>query len=173
MQRSYPNLTGKTAAFTGHRPPKLGGYGIKVDEQLIALATFIMLKTNPAKVISGMALGWDMNVAHAAIRLKIPVTAAIPFVGQEKIWPDASKERYHAILEKCSEVIFVSPGSYASVKMELRNRWMVDKCDHLIGLYDGSSGGTQNCVMYAASQQRPMFNVWQEWQTLINGGKLQ
>jgi uncharacterized phage-like protein YoqJ len=172
MLRQYPNLTGLTAAFTGHRPPKLGGYSEKVDEQLIALATFAMLKTKPAKVISGMALGWDMNVAFAAIRLKIPVVAAVPFKGQERMWPDQSRGRYNAILKACSEVVIVSPGDYASVKMQKRNEWMVNNCDHLIALWDGSMGGTYNCVAYAQGIKRPLLNLWQEWQTLIGGGVL-
>lgn len=168
----YPNLQGLTAAFTGHRPPKLGGYGERTDEQLIALAHFILRETKPAKVISGMALGWDMNVAFAAIRLHIPVVAAVPFKGQDSVWPDHSKQRYTALLNRCAGVHIVSPGSYASVKMQIRNEWMVDRADYLIALWDGSPGGTGNCVEYATKRGTPILHLWKEWQDMQKGRTL-
>lgn len=166
---TYPDLQGLTAAFTGHRPPKLGGYGDKTDEQLIALASFILRETKPDKVIVGMALGWDMNVAYTAIRNHIPVIAAIPFLGQEKLWPQVSQERYKRILERCADVVIVSRGDYAAVKMQIRNEWMVDNADHLIALWNGTHGGTGNCVQYALKHRVPTLHVWKEWQSIISG----
>jgi uncharacterized phage-like protein YoqJ len=165
----YPNLQGLTAAFTGHRPPKLGGYSEKVDEQLIALASFILRETKPARVIVGMALGWDINVAYAAIKLHIPVIAAVPFKDQDRVWPEDSRTRYHMILQRCEEVHIVSPGSYASVKMQIRNEWMVDRCDYLISLWNGTHGGTGNCVQYAMQRGTPVLQLWKEFQQVQQG----
>lgn len=171
--RQYPNLEGLTASFTGHRPDKLGGYSEHVDMQLIALATKVLYLTKPAKVISGMALGWDMAVAYAAIVNKIPVVAAVPFKGQESMWPGYSQTRYHNILARCSEVVIVCKGEYSPAKMQIRNEWMVNHGDHLIGLWDGSRGGTYNCVSYAQGRKVPFLNVWAEWQQLLsNVGEL-
>jgi uncharacterized phage-like protein YoqJ len=169
---TYPSLNGLTVAVTGHRPVKLGGYSEATDLQLIALARFILTETKPAKVISGMALGWDINVAYTAITMKIPVVAAIPFKGQELMWPKASQERYHAILRRCAEVHIISPGDYASVKMQLRNEWMVKRCDWLIALWNGTHGGTGNCVNYALHRKCPILHVWPEWQKVLEGKKL-
>ena len=36
------------------------------------------------------------------------------------------------------------------MKLEARNRYMIDKCDVLIAVYDGfSKGGTYNAINYA------------------------
>jgi uncharacterized phage-like protein YoqJ len=85
------------------------------------------------------------------------------------MWPEAAKARYERILERCSEVIIVSPGVYTSAKMQIRNQWMVDRGDYLIALHDGSSGGTGNCVEYAHKVHLPVLNVWREWQAIIAG----
>ena len=37
--------------------------------------------------------------------------------------------------------------------MQERNEWMVNNCDVLIAVWDGTSGGTANCVKYAESLQ--------------------
>jgi uncharacterized phage-like protein YoqJ len=166
---AYPDLRGLTVAFTGHRPPKLGGYGEQTDAQLIALADMILRETQPSCVIQGMALGWDQAVAYAAIRRHMRVIAALPFAGQAVMWPEAAKARYERILERCSEVIIVSPGVYSAAKMQIRNQWMVDRGDYLIALHDGSSGGTGNCVEYAHKVHLPVLNVWREWQAIIAG----
>jgi uncharacterized phage-like protein YoqJ len=33
--------------------------------------------------------------------------------------------------------------------MQVRNEWMVDHCNDLLAVWDGSDGGTGNCVRYA------------------------
>lgn len=144
-----PDLSEHTVAFTGHRPDKLGGYTEATFNRLRRLACCVLVHSRPAKIISGMAQGWDMAVAYEAIRLKIPCIAAIPFVGQESVWPKDTQRQYHAILDRCADVQLISPGEYAGWKMQRRNQWMVDNCDHLIALWDGSTGGTYNCVSYA------------------------
>lgn len=138
-------------AFTGHRPDKLGGYKvpnptyIHVCQQIEK--TLIELK--PDKVISGMALGVDQWAAFIAIKLGIPFIAAVPFEGQEKAWPEASQKVFNSLLKKASEVVYVSLGGYAAYKMQVRNEWMVLECDKLIAIWDGTPGGTGNCVNFA------------------------
>lgn len=167
--KTYPDLRGLTIAVTGHRPPKLGGYGEQTDSQLIALADLILRETQPSTVIQGMALGWDQAVAFAAIRRHMKVVAAIPFKGQEAMWPEAAKARYQRILDRCSEVHVISPGTYTSAKMQIRNQWMVDSSDYLIALWNGSGGGTGNCVQYTEQRKVPILNVWREWEAMIAG----
>ena len=43
----------------------------------------------------------------------------------------------------------ISEGIYHIAKMQKRNEYMVDKADIVIAVWDGSSGGTGNCVKYA------------------------
>lgn len=142
-------------AFTGHRPDKLGGYKLpnptyiyvcqEIEKNIKAL--------NPDKIISGMALGVDQWAAHIAYKLGIPFIAAVPFEGQEGKWPDVSKNTYIRLLNVASEIVIVSPGGYAASKLQIRNQWMVDNCNKLIAVWDGTAGGTGNCVKYAKSKK--------------------
>jgi uncharacterized phage-like protein YoqJ len=153
-------------AATGHRPDKLGGYDSATDDKLRGLAAlfFRQLHQAPDAVISGMALGWDMAWAEAAIAADIPVIAAVPFDGQESRWPLASQDRHGRILLRCREVVTVSRGGYSAENMQRRNRWMVDRADWLVALWDGSPSGTGNCVRYAQAAGKPIYNLWQWWQ---------
>jgi uncharacterized phage-like protein YoqJ len=151
-------------AATGHRPDKLGGYGAEVFARLTRLAeVYLACTVRCDRVISGMALGWDMAWALGALRASVPFTAAVPFEGQESRWPDASRQQYHAILKQAAEVVVVCDGGYAPAKMQTRNEWMVDHADGIVALWNGTSGGTGNCVRYAERVGRPVDNLWPAW----------
>ena len=47
--------------------------------------------------------------------------------------------------------------------MQKRNEWIVDNSLRLLALWDGSKGGTANCVTYARYGRREIKNVWPEW----------
>lgn len=147
-------------AGTGHRPNKLGGYGMPATVRLVDLARDWLEENKPEKVISGMALGWDYALAAAAFDLDIPFIAAVPFEGQDKMWPDESKRNYRALLEEADKVVYVCEPGYAPWKMQKRNEWMVDACDTLLAVWNGTSGGTANCVRYADSKGKPIVNLW-------------
>ena len=151
-------------AGTGHRPDKLGGYTEAVSSALLKVATeaiSLLDDESPVEVISGMALGWDQALAQASCNLGLPFIAAVPFVGQEKKWPLSSQEIYHQLLSKAKTVKIISPGGYASWKMEKRNQWMVDNCDEIIALWNGTAGGTANCIAYAAAKKKTIHNFWE------------
>lgn len=150
-------------AATGHRPQKLGGYSPAVYDRLFDLAFLHLGLLQPDRVISGMALGWDTAVAEAALMLDIPLHAYIPFAGQESQWPHDSQRFYRAILGKAEKIVECSPPGYKMAKMQIRNMQMVDDCNLLLGLWDGSEGGTGNCVRYAQSVGRDFVNLWPEW----------
>lgn len=99
-----------------------------------------------------MALGVDQWAANIAYKLGIPFIAAVPFEGQELAWPQPSQKMFHQLLKLACEIVIVSPGGYAAVKMQIRNEFMCNKCDKLIVVYNGDpTGGTANCVKYAKS----------------------
>jgi uncharacterized phage-like protein YoqJ len=129
----------------------------------VLFARKVLDQLEPIRVITGMALGWDQAIAQACVDLKIPFSAAVPFNGQELTWPRAAQDRYHRLLGQAQEVVIVSDGDYAPEKMQVRNQWMVDNCDVLLALYDGSSGGTANCVRYAEGKSVPVINIWSSW----------
>lgn len=148
-------------SFTGHRPIKLGGYHIPnpTYTYIIQELNTILLKLKPEQAISGMALGWDQWAAQVCIELQIPFIAAIPFLGQEKIWPQTSKDIYHRLLQQAVEQVVVCQGGYSPWKMQKRNEWMVDKADVVIACFDGTNGGTANCVNYAREKNKELIII--------------
>jgi uncharacterized phage-like protein YoqJ len=150
-------------SITGHRPnnKNMGGYNLpnpkyiyicqQIDKQLRGL--------KPDKIISGMALGVDQWAANIAIKLGIPFIAAVPFIGQEKKWPEKSQRAYNSLLRKAADIVVISDSGYTAQKMQIRNKWMVDQCDLLLGVFDGSSGGTANCIEYAKSVNRKILII--------------
>ncbi len=149
------------AAFTGHRPQKLGGFQLP-NPTYIRICHRIedtLRDLRPDKVISGMALGIDQWAAFVAHRLGIPFIAAVPFVNQEAKWPAPSQKLYLGLLKMASEVVIVSEGEYSPAKMQIRNEWMCNHCDKLIAVWDGTPGGTGNCIKYAQSINREIIFI--------------
>ena len=110
--------------------------------------------TGDAIFITGMAIGADQLFANAVIRLldsgvMCRLIAAVPFEGQDKIWPPRGKEIYRSILKRC-EVTYVSTPGYAAWKMQKRNKWMVDRATNVLAIWDGKQvGGTYNAIQEA------------------------
>lgn len=155
-------------AATGHRPNKLGGYGFEIQQRLIEVARDYLtfesaLAPHGLEVIIGMALGWDQAFAFAAYDLKIPYIAAVPFHGQEKLWPEQARATYRKLLDRAAHVHIICDGDFEPWKMQRRNEWMVDNSDRLCALWNGTGGGTANCVRYAEDAFIPIDNVWREF----------
>jgi uncharacterized phage-like protein YoqJ len=147
-------------AFTGHRPEELGGYGAEnpIRNALKLRLKEEILRLKPVAAISGMALGVDQWAAEVCVELRIPFTAAVPFEGQESVWPEESQRQYRELIAKAYRVHVVCEGGYVPYKMQARNEWMVDHCSVLIQVWNGTRGGTANCIMYADSIAKP--RVW-------------
>jgi uncharacterized phage-like protein YoqJ len=165
-------------AATGHRPDRLGGYDDGTLERYVAHACRFLVEAMPAKVIVGMALGWDTAVALACVRRGVPFAAAVPFEGQELAWPSDAQARYRTLLRWASEVTIVSRIApehqdrtwWIGGVMHARNRWMVDRCQAVVALWDGApKGGTANCIAYAKSVGRPVVNLWDRRDLPLDG----
>jgi uncharacterized phage-like protein YoqJ len=148
-------------AATGHRPDKIGGYEWEAPQRVWVRQQIkqALIELRPTKGISGMALGVDQDFAYVCTTLGILFTAALPFVGQESRWPAHSQKFYDWLLERADDVVVVSPGDYAPWKMQRRNEWMVNHCDILLAVWDGSDGGTGNCVKYAERLLGPALSA--------------
>lgn len=143
-------------AVTGHRPDKLGGWKVPNPIQLAVMEQMdlALLELQPSLVITGMALGVDQWMAELCILNEIPFAAAVPFEGQESVWPPHSQGKYHQLLAKANQVIFTAESGYAAWKLQTRNEWMVNNCQLLLAVFNGTSGGTANCISYAIKQKR-------------------
>jgi uncharacterized phage-like protein YoqJ len=117
----------------------------------------------PDQLYSGMALGVDQWAFRIAHKLKIPVIAAIPFVGQEKLWPQKAQNEYYSLLNLASETIVVSKGGFSAWKMQARNEYMVNQLvnpdDVLIAVWNGLSSGTGKCVEYAVKKNKKIIRI--------------
>lgn len=172
----------QTACFTGHRPDKLGGYDmknptmLKLRDKLLEIIEILINEEGVNRFISGGALGSDQCAFWCVHMMKknYPDTTnivAIPFLNQDKIWTADQKHWYKKMLNLADEVINVeeaegykadkdtSFGEFSPIKMQKRNEYMVDKSNTLIAVYDGSKGGTENCVRYASRNQKGMMYV--------------
>ena len=144
-------------AFSGHRPPKLDltyegdGPG---DARVIDDMTQLLDTLQATSVITGLALGVDQLAVKAANILGLPYDAYIPFPGQDGRWPERSQSLYRVMVTQAREVLIISD-RYSPRAFQDRNVAMVEASDWLIAYWDGSSGGTANCIKYARSIGHP------------------
>lgn len=156
-----------TIAITGHRPGKLPcGYAFLPEQSVWAERFFLRMvnglmkfsaKYGHIRVLSGMALGVDQLFALAALEAKkqgadLELTACVPCHNYSVKWRDKNQQIYNEILKEADSVNYVVDGEYTADCLELRNRYMVDRADVLLAVWDGSRSGTANCVRYAQSK---------------------
>lgn len=145
-----------TIAVTGHRPDKLFGYNMN-DSRYLTLKDMMkdyLREVGCTDAYSGMALGIDQLFAIATLQLRneglpIKLHCAIPCQNHSSKWPNSSKIFYNKILAKADEVVMVSDEPYKPWLMQKRNEYMVDRADIVLAFWDGTNGGTKNCVDYA------------------------
>jgi uncharacterized phage-like protein YoqJ len=153
-------------AGTGHRLNRLG-YGAEVEKRLEDLAIAALKKVKATRVITGMAVGWDMALARGAMALELPFVAAVPCLEHDSRWSAAVKAEYQKMLSNASEVVLVSNAPFSSRVMQIRNEWLVDRCEMLLALWNGDPSGTGNCVKYAQGKV-PIKNLWATWERYKN-----
>lgn len=159
-----------TACFTGHRPGGIGGYrDDNPTRQAVRQALFHMINlavyAGVEHFIAGMAQGVDMDAAALVLEKQqrnphIHLHAAIPCNRQEHLWPASAQECYHSLLKRCASITVISPGAYAAWKMQRRNEWMVDHSGTVIAVWNGTSGGTANCLIYALQTKQDFDLHW-------------
>lgn len=159
MSSEFNIIFEKTAAFSGHRPHAFGGYD-ESNPQILAVKNLLKGEIDAALArgidtfISGGAIGVDTWSAEIVLELKANLVVAKPFPSQYQRWPRAVIERYFAFIKKAKLVVDVSIDPYCVWKMHKRNCWMVDRAETLIAVFNGTPGGTANCVEYAKSLNR-------------------
>lgn len=162
----YNHKIGQVVCGTGHRPEKLGGYSTEALDPAYKVALKVLEFHEPSKVITGMAQGWDQMLAFAAYELKIPYIAAVPFEGQEKRWTKDAQDKYKFLCDRADAIVTLSQKYEGPWVMQNRNEWMVNGSDVVLVLWDGSDGGTKNCIKYALSKnvidkrQIDLVNYW-------------
>lgn len=147
-----------TIAFTGHRPNKLGfeyGYKGPTTAYVREKMEYYINLYKPKIIKNGGALGADFISSIIAIHLGIPLSIYVPCLHQDTKWSKEDKRLYKYILDHATHIEWVSKMPYFKGCMNRRNIAMIDSLiepdDHVIGVYNGSSGGTADCLAYAES----------------------
>lgn len=159
-----------TCCFTGHRPNKLYGYdpyaegNTKLLFQLRDIIVEHIEVHNVDTFITGMALGIDTWAARIVLKLKekypdLKLVAAVPCKNHSGKWIKKSQEEWQMIIDKCDTVHYVSDAEYTAWCMQDRNEWMVDNSQFVIAVWDGTKGGTGNCVNYAKKQNKQITSL--------------
>ena len=161
--------------ITGHRPDKLFGYDMRRPEYENMRKSFqkLILELHVERIVCGGALGADLLFLEAAVQLNqmlksamasdenltrpvrlTEIVIAAPFPGYDSRWKKADREKL-AELQKHCETIYISD-FYTPYAYQKRNEYIVDRCDVLLAIWDGSASGTKNCIDYAVKQHRPV-----------------
>lgn len=126
-----------------------------------------------------MALGVDTWAAETVLKEKaispqIRLVAAVPFAVQGSRWYPAQRTRWASILGRADQIYCTGQVvSYQTILalaqgpaqddagylLNERNRFMVDMSDGVIAVWDGTTGGTGNCVAYARKMGKPICRI--------------
>lgn len=128
--------------FTGHRHLKYKDVISKLDE---------LHRMYPDAIwITGGAIGLDSHAAEYARTHRITLWLILPFSPKVMAlkWNTAQRTMLESHIKYCSKLSILSPIYNVSIYQD-RNIRMVDLSDMLAAFFDGSPGGTGNCVKYA------------------------
>lgn len=159
--------------FTGHRPEKIGGYDenhplrVAVKKAIADALKRAIAKYSATReiiVVTGGALGVDTDAAREAHKLGLKFIVARPCSDHGDYFKgDEAKMRYKKMLALAHQVVLVNKKGYDLAGKEkclhARNYWMVDNCEAVVAIWDGSPSGTSNCVNYAKKVNRPMIII--------------
>jgi len=135
-------------AFTGHRHLKY----VDVEQSLVKVHSDFP----GAMWITGGAYGLDSHAARYALDNSIPLWLVLPFPAKILCarWPSGdARDLLFRSVRGCARLSVVSP-VFSMASYQRRNEFMVDASDVLTAFFDGSPGGTANCVKYAKSVGR-------------------
>lgn len=161
----------QSCCFTGYRPEKFD-FEFKNDDPLyrqftqrLIGAITRLIEGGCTTFYTGMAKGFDIVAAEYIELIKrrnknIKLIAVIPFAGQESGWSEEWKTRYYELLEGCDERVVLNE-KYERWAYDQRNRYMVDRCRHVLTYFDGKPGGTGNTVKYALRNCREVINIYE------------
>lgn len=157
-------------ALTGHRPNNLAGYLLshpfyqQLRQILMEIIEDHLQKYDTIICHCGMALGADTIWAEAIANMRhrypsrVLFVAHIPCLNQESKWSTDAQQHYHELLKHKDDAIIYAK-SYTPTCMQKRNIGMINDVDLLIAIWDGSRGGTANCVAAAKKQDISILQI--------------
>jgi uncharacterized phage-like protein YoqJ len=145
-------------AITAHHQDKLGGYCSPLNplqqwivDEMYYVLEYMSRRYEELVVISGMAQGVDTWAVEICLLLDIPYIAAVPFEGQELLWPVEKQYYYHELLGLAKKVHIIEPVASKRAYW-IRNHWMVREADRVLAVWNGEANtDTGMTVRYARS----------------------
>ncbi len=139
--------------FTGHR--RLPQNRLERIKRLLKLKIKDMIEYRGVdRFIAGGALGFDTLAAQTVIDLKpeypnVKLYLYLPCFNQSERWNDADKYKWHMMMTKVDDYIYITQGNYTSDCMRKRNFKMADDAANCIAYCVLSKSGTGATLVYA------------------------
>ena len=159
---SEEELKKHRCCFTGHRPDKME-LGEKEIKPLLEKAIDDAISNGFITFITGMAMGTDIWAAEIVLdkkktNKKLHLICALPHPGFENRRSMTEKMRFNKIIQRADLVKEIND-HYFNGCYQVRNKWMVDKSNLVIAVFNGYKSGTKNTVDYAVSKNIKIDNV--------------
>lgn len=132
--------------------------------ELVEFARLFVFLSGADRIITGMAVGWDLAVAEACRDLSVPFVAAVPFANQPERWSRDQRALWERLIPYAARV-HVCQRDYDYAAYEKRNRWIVNNSGSLDALLQPGRerSGTGRCVLYARKRGRKVDILWDRW----------
>lgn len=149
----------KHIAFTGHRPKDMpladyAEFAWTLDSLGVGARTDIAF-------VTGGALGVDSWAARYALANSLPLHIVLPFPIDimVRFWTERDADWLRHCVDQADSVTVLAD-QYDVRVYNQRNRVMVDRAFAVFAVWTGKPyGGTANCVEYAVSVGRPIWNL--------------
>lgn len=122
-----------------------------------------MIAAGADRLIIGMALGWDTDIARASREIGFPYIAAVPHRGQCAGWDRADQIIYSGLLDDAERVETLNVGYIE------RDKWIVDNCEQLWSLNSGRPSGSNTTERYALQSSCKVVRLWYDWLSTQTG----
>jgi uncharacterized phage-like protein YoqJ len=147
---------------TGHRPQHMSASGhtwLRAEQRRIALK--LKREHGTKVVISGMAIGFDLGWAHAALDMGLDLWAHVPFPQQADRWSPVLRAEWELLLRRAARVSCTAD-EFSVAALHQRNDHMLrDSTAVYAGWIQGKrDGGTASALRKAVKLGRPV--VWSD-----------
>lgn len=147
---------GHRLVVAGLRPRELGGYEATDAHDAIrrTLRKILAAKAEMFPnlvVLSGLRLGAELLGAEAAIEAGIPLVAVLPYPDPDRPWPDASRRRFAAVVDRAADVIVLQKAAPADQKaargaLGRRDAWFARNAHEAVVVWDHDDLGVGKFV---------------------------
>ncbi|WP_078380237.1 DUF1273 domain-containing protein [Sutcliffiella halmapala] len=156
----------KVLVVTGYKPQELqvfkkddpAVYYIKqaIKKRIVSLLEegheleWVVISGQLGVELWGAEVVYDLQESYPDLKLAI----LTPFLSQEENWSDANKEYYELILSQANYIDSITKKKYESpLQLRLKNKYLVDKSDGLLVVYDEQRQGNPQYIMEMAKNK--------------------